>query len=268
MLDRLSNEQLGKITLYERVLVYLFRKLTAGITKSSFPNVLPFDLDDIRDAVHRAHRDQLIPRIIKNIPDIKYTFDARRHMPSEVEQCGPITWLQVSKGSYKLQRTVRRNLLDLDTALMPSPTIEQIADQTPKFVTQLLGQDEQATFTRVRNAGLINQVLGFQAWPIQGHHRTTVSYGQIEIDEVQAGLQGNKGCIVPISGKGGRDQLSWSQVLNLNTYGAEKPRVPNLAVRSIGLWKDAAGSVWIVEFSPETDIDKIAIKQVRRFEFV
>jgi hypothetical protein len=94
----------------------------------------------------------------------------------------------------------------------------------------LLGNDEQATFTRVRNCGLLNDALGFQIWPIQGHHRTTVSYGQIEVDEVQAGLNKNVPTIVPISGKGGADMLSWSQALNLNTYGAEKAPIAGMAV--------------------------------------
>ena len=145
--------------------------------------------------------------------------------------------------------------------------VEHIADQTPPFIASLLGTDEQATFTRVRNAGLINSVLGFQAWPIQGHHRTTVSYGQIEIDEVQAGLDGQKGTIVPISGKGGQDKLSWSQALNLNTYGDEKAPIAGLAIRSLGLWRDDFDTVWIVEFSPDLDIDDIEITKVRRFKF-
>jgi len=52
----------------------------------------------------------------------------------------------------------------------------------------LMGNDEQATFTLIRNAGVLQDFLGFRATPIQGHHRTTVSYGQIEIDEAQAGI--------------------------------------------------------------------------------
>ena len=49
-------------------------------------------------------------------------------------------------------------------------------------------------FTRVRNAGVISTFLGFQAMAIQGHHRTSVTYGQIEVDEVQAGIDGKR-CI-------------------------------------------------------------------------
>jgi hypothetical protein len=145
----------------------------------------------------------------------------------------------------------------------------------------LLGQDEQAMFTRVRSANLLQIVLKFPSWPIQGHHRTTVSYGQIEVDEVQAGLNAGQPTIVPISGKGGQDKLSWSQALNLNTYGIEKAPAMrgagkknarfspgSMAVRSLGLWRDDLNSVWTVEFTPDTAIDDIEIIKVRRFRFI
>jgi hypothetical protein len=154
--------------------------------------------------------------------------------------------------------------------------VQVVIDQTPPFIAQLLGNDEQAVFTRVRNAGLISQVLGFLAWPIQGHHRTTVTYGQVEVDEVQAGLDGTNATIVPISGKGGQDKLSWSQALNLNTYGAKcvsqygaaPAPLTGVAVKSLGLWRDNSDVVWIVEFSHDVQIDSIRITKIRRFKFL
>ena len=76
-----------------------------------------------------------------------------------------------------------------------------------------------------------------------------------------------QGTLVPISGKGGQDKLSWSQALNLNTYAAEKPPMLGLKVRSLGLWRDDLNTIWIIEFSPQTDIDQIEIVNVRRFKF-
>ena len=95
----------------------------------------------------------------------------------------------------------------------------------------------------------------------------SVGLARGQVDEVQAGLDAGEGTLVPISGKGGQDKLSWSQALNLNTYAAEKPPMPGLKVRSIGLWRDALNTIWIVEFSPHTDIDQIEIVNVRRFKF-
>jgi hypothetical protein len=217
--------------------------------------------------MENAIRDGVIAKAIANVPDIKYTYDARRDLPEEVERTGPMTWLQSGKGAYVLRRTRRRNIIRLPEDLAETPEIEYFADNTPPFIASLLGRDEQAVFTRVRNAGLIERVLNAKAYPIQGHHRTTVSYGQIEVDEVQAALDRDGSLIIaPISGKGGQDKLSWSQALNLNTYATEK--VPAAGrVKSIGLWRDAEDTIWIVQFSPHTQIDEIEIETVRRFKF-
>ncbi|WP_109048443.1 hypothetical protein [Azospirillum sp. TSA6c] len=267
MLAYTDQTKLSDLSKYDRIMIYLFRYLTRGFTVASLPKELCFDQSDVRAAMKQAVADGLIDKEVANVPDIKYTYDARRELPPEVEQAGPMTWLQTRKGNYKLRRTRRPNIISLPECLDVEPKLETIIDQTPPFISALLGKDEQAVFTRVRNAGLISGYLGFQAWPIQGHHRTTVSYGQIEIDEVQAGLDGEQGTLVPISGKGGQDKLSWSQALNLNTYGVEKAPMPGLAVRSLGLWRDHLNTVWIVEFTPHSDIDEIEIARVRRFRF-
>lgn len=267
MLEQLPREELLKLPRYDRIVTMLFRALTQGYTRDNLPEVIPFNLDDLRDAMSETHRSGLIPKPIKNLPDIKYTYDARRDLPLEIEQLWPLTWLQVRKGHYKFQRTRRKNIIWFDDLLARQPELETVADQTPPFIAGLLGRDEQATFTRVRNADLISTVLGFRAWPIQGHHRTTVNYGQIEVDEVQAGLNRGTPTIVPVSGKGGQDKLSWSQALNLNTYGAEKAPAAGMSVRSIGLWRDEFDTVWIVEFSPALSIDEIEITKIRRFKF-
>lgn len=269
MLIQTPRDELLTSSKYDRVMVSLYRNLSRGHTADTLPTEMPFDQDDVRKAMRDAIADGLIDSEIKNVADIKYTYDARRELPAECEQCGPLTWLQAGKGCYTFRRTRRKNIITLPRDLpFEEPEVELEVDQTPPFVASLLGEDEQAVFTRVRNSNLIAKFLGFSAWPIQGHHRTTVSYGQIEVDEVQAGLDGQKRVIVPISGKGGQDKLSWSQALNLNTYGKEKPRVGGLTVRSIGLWRDRENTIWMVEFSPATDIDDIEFQQVRRFKLL
>jgi hypothetical protein len=264
---------------YDWIVVHLFRNLTSTYSISTLPQSLPFTLQDVRAAMGDAVRAGDIDKEIKNVADIKYTYDARRDLPPEVLQAGPLTWLQAGKGKYMFQRTARKNVIELpaEIARLNTPSaVQVVTDQTPPFVARLLGSDEQAVFTRVRNAGLISHVLGFLAWPIQGHHRTTVWYGQVEVDEVQAGLDGTIATIVPISGKGGQDKLSWSQALNLNTYGAMcisqygtvSAPLTGVAVKSLGLWRDDQDVVWIVEFSPDIEIDDIQITKIRRFMFL
>tara|TARA_Y100000780_G_scaffold184404_1_gene170535 strand:+ start:175 stop:996 length:822 start_codon:yes stop_codon:yes gene_type:complete len=268
MLDYTPPSELAALSKYDRIMVYLFRELTSPYSAADLPNEIPFTQQTVREAMAKAQRDGVIDKAVANVPDIKYTYDARRDLPQEVEQAGPMTWLQAGKGAYILRRTRRRNIIRLPDDLSELPELEFHADNTPPFIASLLGRDEQAVFTRVRNAGLINEVLGVgSAHPIQGHHRTTVSYGQIEVDEVQAAMgRGGELIIAPISGKGGQDKLSWSQALNLNTYALEK--VPAAGhVKSIGLWRDNEDTIWIVQFSAHTNIDDIKIEKVRRFKF-
>lgn len=258
---------IARKTKYDRIMVYVYNEIVGDQNPHDLPEDLLFNLDTVRQAMDRAVQDGVLDKRVKNVADIKYTYDARKDLPLEVRQHGERTWLQVAKGQYKFKKTKRKNLIDLPGALDDPPEAETIIDPTPRFVSDLISSDEQGTFTRVRNAGLISQFLGYQAWPIQGHARTTVSYGQIEVDEVQAGLDRDQVVIVPISGKGGQDKLSWSQALNLNTFGAQKAGTIAARVRSLGLWRDYENAVWIVEFTPNLEIDEIEIAQVRRFKF-
>ncbi|WP_370160456.1 hypothetical protein [Limimaricola soesokkakensis] len=252
---------------YDWIVTYLFRMLSAGYSIANLPEEMPFTSKDIKVAMEKAKSDGYIDKSVANISDIKYTYDARKNFPAEVEQAGPITWLQSNgKGNYVLRRTRRPNIIHLPTGLSESPEIECIEDSTPAFILKLLGQDEQAMFTRVRNANLIGKVLGLEtAQPLQSHHRTTLNYGQIEVDEIQAAeTRDGELVIAPISGKVGRDKLSWSQARNLNTYASEKAPTAE-HVKSIGLWRDAEDTIWTAQFSSQTEIDEIEIEKVRRF---
>lgn len=264
---------------YDWIMVLLFRTLTKEYSSGSLPDSISFSLQDVRVAAQLALKKKKIKKKIltRNISDVKYAFDARRDFPREITQESPVTWLSTGKGKYVLRKTKRKNIIDLAHVLTSPPNVEYVIDQTPVFISKLMGTDEQAVFARVRYAGLMNQLLGFQAAPIQGHHRTSVWYGQVEIDEVLAGISGQTGVVVPVSGKGDHDRISWSQVLNLNTYGEQclkrfgvfGPPMTSIAVRSLCLWLDKkTNEFWLVEFSPHTEIDEIEIVQAKRFKFV
>lgn len=265
-----TDEYIEKFTAYDRSFYQLVIDLFTPFPESELPQEVLFEQSDVRSAMERAKDRGWIKKVVANIPDIKYTYDARRDFPKLPAVLGHLIWLQNGKGKYKLVRSRRPNIIRLPEDLAVPPATQMIADQTPPLIAALLGQDEQAVFTRVRNAGVISTFFdGLQPIPIQGHHRTTVKYGQIEVDEVQAyqNLDDEGVTVIPISGKGGNDKLSWSQALNLNVYGAEKHTFPVTGVRSLGLWRDEENTVWIVEFTPETDIEKIEIKRVKRYRF-
>src|SRR5690349_4928937 len=109
MLRETQPSEFATLSKYDRIVVYLYRRLTA----CTFPNEINFDQNDVRAAMRDAVADGVIDREVANVPDIKYTYDARRELPWEVEQAGPMTWLQNGKGTYKLRRTRRRNIIRL-----------------------------------------------------------------------------------------------------------------------------------------------------------
>jgi len=85
MLAKLSDDGLRELPKYDRIAIYLFRKLTHGMTLDSLPDEIFFDLDDVRAAMRAAVKDGIIDNEVKNAADIKYTYDARRNLPAEME---------------------------------------------------------------------------------------------------------------------------------------------------------------------------------------
>jgi hypothetical protein len=260
--------KLAKTVLYDSIVVALFEKLTRAVPKGAIPDELPFDLDDVRQAMDEGIAAGAVVRRVKNIADIKYTYDARKPFPASVSATGDWVWIGNGKGKYKFVRVPKKNLINLPQDIAPVPPVDRIHDQTPPFISALLGKDEQATFTRIRCSNLLNTYLGFPVWQIQGHHRTTVSYGQIEVDEVYAGIHENEYYLVPISGKGGQDKLSFTQALNLNVFGVEKAPKPGMKVRPLGIWRSPDETLYFVEFSTATDVRQLSIVHVKRYQFV
>jgi hypothetical protein len=262
-----EHASLMALSRYDRIVVCLFRHLTRGLSPGTLPDALDFTKATFDEVMQGAVRSGIIDRVISNPPDIKYTYDARRALPAEVEQCGPMAWLQTGKGHYQLARVRRPNLITPAILESLAGPVVDVIDQTPAFLAAILGNDEQAVFTRTGHAGLIDRVLGARTEVLQSHQRTCVSHGQIEIDEVRVAKEEETILICAVSGKGGKDCLSFSQALNLNVYGAEceKEKIPHRKVRSLGLWQAPDKIIWIVEFSPSVKIDNIEILGVSRF---
>ncbi|WP_420586557.1 hypothetical protein [Ruegeria sp.] len=266
--DKLLSE-LAEAPKYDKVVATLFAVMQAGYGNTAMPDEVRFDLDDVR-AVMGALKDRgNIDKVVKNVADVKYTYDARKDHPASILRSGHWVWLQNGKGKYIFKRTHRPNLIDLEHEFPEETEIHHVPDGLPESISALLGIDEQAVLARVRNGGLIERFLNLsgRAHALQGHHRTTVKYGQIEIDEVY-GYEPRRGevGIVPISAKGGNDKLSWSQALNLNVYGYEKYRHRKADIRSLGILHDAT-SLWIAEFSNDTSIDSIQLTRAKRYSF-
>jgi hypothetical protein len=238
-------------TLYDQIITELFTRLW----ESDSDNKLDFDRDDIE----RVIRD--LGFRIRNIPDIKYTYDSRRPFPQEIQNTGYWAITGRGKSQYSFVKIDQPNLICLpgDEYLMDIK-IKSLRDKTPPLVQSVLGDDEQATMTKLHYSKVVADFLGMKnVWKVQGHERTTVSTGQIEIDEVYVAQHKDEKFVIPISAKGKLDYLSYTQALNLNLYAKEKEKYKNLVPIPLGICKFNDESIYIVEFSKDDDIQSISI---------
>jgi len=207
---------------------------------------------------------------IKNIPDIKYTYDARKDFPPSISEDGFWAIIGRGKGKYNLQKIHQNNLIrihkDFNLSEIPVHTIN---DQTPIEVASILGDDEQATMTRIRYNDILTHFLGVKAHQVQGHERTNLSCGQIEVDEIYVATDGKEKFIVPISGKGGdKDCLSYTQAWNLSVYSCEKSRYQGYTGRPLGILKDNSGLIYITEFTCSLKIQDIKVEKISAYRLI
>ncbi len=216
-------------------------------------------------AIELAAKGTIKP--IKNIPDIKYTYDARCDFPASILDVG--FWGIVGKGKakYEFQQLKQNNLIKVDPHLKAfKPKVSVIKDRTHSAVTAVLGNDEQATMTRLRNNDLISKFLDMDSWQVQGHERTFLSCGQVEIDEVYVGTRKNEKYVIPISAKGGgTDCLSYTQALNLSLYAQEKPQFRGYTPIPLGVLRITNGDIYIVKFNAANQLSDVKILAVAIF---
>lgn len=242
---------------YDLVISEVFRRLFPRGPRATRAD---FDKALIEEVIADLVAEGKIPGI-RNVPDIKYTYDARREMPENVAKTGHWAIVGRGKAKYSFVKVPKPNLIRIPEDMPGRASVASVPDETPSLVACVLGDDEQATMARVHYSGLITRATGLEVWKVQGHERTTVSAGQIEVDEVYVGSKGGKRYVLPISAKGGaRDSLSYCQALNLNLYGTEKTRYQGFSVRALGISRRPSGEIVVVEFSPETDVVRIGIR--------
>jgi hypothetical protein len=205
---------------------------------------------------------------IKNIPDIKYTYDARKDFPTSISKTGYWAITGRGKAKYCFEKISRNNLIRVPKDIVSfACSVTKLVDQTPHAVASVLGDDEQATMTRVRYNDILTKFLGFPVHHVQGHERTSLSCGQVEIDEVYVGSLGSKHYVVPISAKGGdKDCLSYTQALNLSIYAAEKARYQGHVARPLGVLRLTNGTIYVIEFSTSSTIKQISIAKCAAYQ--
>lgn len=183
---------------YSAIIERIFQdRYSPGQTSVSFRR------DDLATAAEQLGVDT--PR---NLGDVVYAFRHRRALPDAIVDTQPegqewiIEGAGVAKYAFRLVPISR---------VVPNPALitTKIPDATPEIVSAYALSDEQALLAKVRYNRLVDVFLGIAAYSLQSHLRTTVAnVGQIEIDEIYAGVDRHgRQYVVPVQAKSGSDQL-------------------------------------------------------------
>ena len=245
---------------YEEVIKRVFHeKYEPGDVRVSFTR------NDLVD----AHDELDLPRA-KNIGDIPYSFRFRRELPDSILKTAPqdSEWIIVGTGIAEYQFRLSKPGKILPT-LFHHPI--KIPDATPEIVKQYApGTDEQALLTRVRYNRLIDVFTGLTCYSIQNHLRTTVpNIGQIEVDEIYAGLnERGKHYVLPCQAKSQGDSFGIVQVLQDIALCEDK--YPYAYCRPIALQFVSENKVAVLELSvrEENDILEFNIVNERHYILV
>ena len=196
----------------------------------------------------------------KNIGDILYSFRFRQELPSDILQTAPedkewaILLDGIGRYEFKLVRKTR---------ITPTSgqSVIKIPDATPELVSSLSANDEQALLTKIRYNRLLDIFLGIAGYSLQNHLRTTVeNVGQVEIDELYAGVDGNgTQCIIPVQAKGGSDQLGVVQTRQDLAFC--KSKYPMLVPRAVAAHFDRETEVIVLFELSEVGDDIIVVNE-------
>jgi hypothetical protein len=261
----MARDSVPKNADYDTVISKLFNDLRQKHGDNEFYD---YTKDELVEAMESLKADGKV-RHIRNIPDIKYTYDARRDFPADISSTGFWGIIGTKKSHYRMEKIPQNNLIriPIDT-LKHSPKKIIVPDNTPSVVDVVLGRDEQATMTRLRYSDVISKFLKMDAYQVQGHERTTISCGQIEVDEIYIGHKADNKYVIPISAKGGdKDCLSYTQALNLSLYAQEKARFKGYEPIPLGVIRLSNLDTYIVRFNAAKKLSDMKIEEVAIFEF-
>lgn len=76
---------MDRVTDYDAIISKVFRQVRA---EHPTADVIDFEKGLIEDTIRDLHTQGVISRNIRNVPDIKYTYDARRDFPNAISQHG------------------------------------------------------------------------------------------------------------------------------------------------------------------------------------
>ena len=218
-----------------------------------------------KDELTEACRERGIT--VRNIPDIIYTYRARRTLPERILATGHWAIESIGRGLYAFR--LLRNPPHFEIPLGNYVPID-IHNAIPEVVEGLLRQDEQSLLTRLLYNRLVDIFTGLTCFHIQNHYRSFVrGVGEVELDALYVGVDKTGVLsVIPIEAKSqaetemiGRIQIS--QMARLVRQDFPKLHRCILAVKAL-----TDGTIAMIEFDDHEEPDDIGIISVGRFRLI
>lgn len=204
---------------------------------------------------------------VRNIPDIIYTYRARRMLPRRILATRHWAIEPAGRGSYAFR--LLRNLAHFEIPFGDYTPVD-IYNAIPEVVEGLLRQDEQSLLTRVLYNRLVDIFTSLTCFHIQNHYRSFVAgMGEVELDALYVGVdKAGTLFVIPVEAKSraesemmGRIQVSQMARLVRQDFAQLRRRI--LAVKAL-----ADGTIAMVEFDDHEEPDDFGIVSVARFRLV
>ena len=212
-----------KMNRYEKIILDIFERKYSGEEEFEFGR------SDLAESCRRLGVEPP-----KNLGDVIYAFRYRLALPQAILDTQPPDrcWLILGAGdaNYRFRLGRLANI-----APSKGMMVRKIPDATPDIISKYAFSDEQALLARIRYNRLVDIFLGIAAYSLQNHLRTRVAnYGQIEIDELYIGVDGDGAqYVVPVQAKGRNDRLGVIQTIQDTMFCKTEKRYRHCIIRPV-----------------------------------
>ncbi len=201
---------------------------------------------------------------VRNIPDIIYTYRARRILPARILATGHWAIEPAGRGAYAFR--LLRNPPHFEIPFEDYAPVE-IYNALPEVVEGLLRQDEQSLLTRILYNRLVDIFTGLTCFHIQNHYRSFVAgMGEVELDALYVGVNKTGTLFVlPIEAKSQAESEMIGRIQVSQMAKLVRQDFPELCRRILAAKALADGTIAMVEFDDHEEPDDFGIISVGRF---
>ena len=205
--------------------------------------------------------------IVRNIPDIIYTYRVRRSLPTQILSTGNWGIEPAGRGTYAFR--LLRNAPHFEIPFYDYEPIE-IYNALPEVVEGLLLRDEQSLLTRLLYNRLVDIFSGLTCFHIQNHYRSFVmDMGEVEVDALYVGVNKNGALyVLPLEAKSHADTEMIGRIQISQMGRLVRQDFPDLQRRILAVKALQDDTIAIVEFNDNEDPDEIKIQSVSRYKLI